>query len=118
MMDPIDLLLTDVVLPQMDGRSLYGKLSEGRPEMKALFMSGHTDDFIVHHGVLDEGGLLSEKAFHVAGVGTKDPRGNRWFRLTSDPSHFVSRVSVDSNIERRRPMKALMGWPSQAEILS
>jgi len=49
----IDLLLTDVILPKMDGRSLGDALAGVLPEMAVLYMSGYTDDFIVRHGVLD-----------------------------------------------------------------
>jgi two-component system, cell cycle sensor histidine kinase and response regulator CckA len=61
--EPIHLLLTDVVMPGMNGRALSDHLHPKRPEMKVLFMSGYTDSFIAGHGVLEEGMHLLHKPF-------------------------------------------------------
>jgi two-component system, cell cycle sensor histidine kinase and response regulator CckA len=49
----IHLLVTDVVMPAMSGRALAQELSKARPALRVLFMSGYTDDAIIHHGVLE-----------------------------------------------------------------
>jgi CheY-like chemotaxis protein len=52
---PIHLLLTDVVMPEMSGPELVGRLAPLRPQMKIIYMSGYTADAIDHQGMLDEG---------------------------------------------------------------
>jgi len=59
----IDLLVTDVVMPDMNGRDLAAKLLVLRPGLKRLFMSGYTADVIAHHGVLNEGVHFIQKPF-------------------------------------------------------
>jgi len=59
----IDLLLTDVVMPGMNGRVLSEKLQPKQPAMRVLYMSGYTDSFIAGHGVLERGTVLLNKPF-------------------------------------------------------
>jgi len=66
--EPIQLLLSDVVMPGLDGRKLADHMVRTHPGIKVLYMSGFTDDAIVHHGVLDSGVALLEKPFTKASL--------------------------------------------------
>ena len=67
----IDLLLTDVVMPNMDGRELVELATAAHPELKFLYMSGYTDDAVVRHGVQRGEVDFVEKPFRVATLTTK-----------------------------------------------
>lgn len=67
----IHLLMTDVVMPEMNGRDLNRSLSARHPGLKCLFMSGYTPDAIAHHGVLDEGVHFIQKPFTMATLSAK-----------------------------------------------
>ncbi|MBK5225486.1 MAG: PAS domain S-box protein [Thermoleophilia bacterium] len=67
----IALLVTDVVMPQMNGHDLATRLQELKPELKCLYMSGYTADVITNHGVLDEGLNFMQKPFSIEDVAAK-----------------------------------------------
>jgi two-component system, cell cycle sensor histidine kinase and response regulator CckA len=62
---PIHLLTTDVVMPALNGRELVERVAPMYPEMKVLFMSGYTEDVIIHHGVLEESMHFIGKPFTI-----------------------------------------------------
>ena len=61
----IHLLITDVVMPGMNGKELLQRLRAAHPELKCLFMSGYTANVIAHHGVLDAGVQFLQKPFTI-----------------------------------------------------
>jgi CheY-like chemotaxis protein len=69
--DDIQLLITDVILPGMNGKELSVQLCGLRPGLKVLFVSGYTDDAIVHHGVLQRGVAFLQKPFNLVSLAQK-----------------------------------------------
>jgi len=65
---PIHLMVMDVVMPGMNGRQLAKSLEPHHPEMKVLYMSGYTDNAIVHHGILEKGLSFLQKPFTMDGL--------------------------------------------------
>jgi len=65
---PIHLMVMDVVMPGMNGRELVKSLEPHHPEMKVLYMSGYTDNAIVHHGILEKGLSFLQKPFTLEGL--------------------------------------------------
>jgi len=69
--EAIHLLMTDVIMPGMNGRDLVQKMSDLSPELRHLFMSGYTSDVIAHHGVLDAGVNYIQKPFSLRDLADK-----------------------------------------------
>ncbi|OGK12875.1 MAG: hypothetical protein A2W80_08240 [Candidatus Riflebacteria bacterium GWC2_50_8] len=69
--EKIQLLITDVIMPEMNGRDLARELKKIRPGLKVLFMSGYTDEVIANHGVLDNNINFIEKPFTMNDLATK-----------------------------------------------
>jgi PAS domain S-box-containing protein len=68
---PMHLLITDVIMPQMNGKELFEILSASIPGLKGLYMSGYTADIIARHGVLDEGVHFIQKPFTLESLSRK-----------------------------------------------
>ena len=66
-----DLVITDVVMPGMGGVELVERLRKNQPALRVLFMSGYTDNAIVHQGILDPGTPFIQKPFHIKDLAVK-----------------------------------------------
>jgi PAS domain S-box-containing protein len=67
----IDMMITDVVMPRMNGKQIAERVSNFRPGIPVLYMSGYTDEAIVHHGVIEAGTNFIEKPFTSGGLASK-----------------------------------------------
>jgi nitrogen-specific signal transduction histidine kinase/ActR/RegA family two-component response regulator len=67
----VHMLITDVVMPEMNGRDLAGELLSAHPQLNCLFMSGYTSDVIAQHGVLEEGVHFIQKPFSLPDLAAK-----------------------------------------------
>jgi FixJ family two-component response regulator len=79
---PINLLVTDVVMPRMGGGQLATLLTTARPDLEVLYVSGYTDDAVVRHGVLQQGAAFLHKPFTITDLAQKvretlDGRGGK-----------------------------------------
>ena len=68
---PIDLLLTDVVMPEVSGNELAERLGALAPDMRILFMSGYSDEAVVRHGELSAAAAFLEKPFTERALASK-----------------------------------------------
>jgi CheY-like chemotaxis protein len=69
--EKIHLVLTDVVMPEMSGKALVSQIEAARPGIKTLYISGYTDDAIVHHGILESNVAFLQKPFSKDGLARK-----------------------------------------------
>jgi CheY-like chemotaxis protein len=93
--DPIDLLVTDVVLPRLDGRELAESLLRQRPLLKVLYFSGHGEDAVLEHGVIPHQGGFLQKPFTASALAQK------------------VRDDLDANQSQRNPCSGAGNEPSR-----
>src|SRR5882762_1119115 len=99
--EQIHLLLTDVVMPNLNGRDLAALFAQTRPTTKVLFMSGYTDDAIVRHGILEEGLAYLQKPFtpeslarKVRAVLDRGAASSAWVLVVDDQADVRTSLKV------------------------
>jgi|HubBroStandDraft_3_1064219.scaffolds.fasta_scaffold12784_2 PAS domain S-box-containing protein len=95
----IHLLLTDVIMPGMNGRELAQRISEIRPNVKILYMSGYTENVIGHNGMLDAGVRLLQKPFNLRDLKSK-------VREVLDATPTAPEVTMSMSIPSAEPRPA------------
>ena len=103
----IHLLLTDVIMPGMNGRELAQRISEIRPNVKVLYMSGYTENVIGHNGTLDAGVRLLQKPFNLRDLRTI-------VREVLDAGPTPPEVAMNTQMIERRT-RARDSHPSRAQ---
>ena len=106
----IELLITDVVMPEMNGRGLARQVLAIHPGIRCLYMSGYTADVIAHHGVLEAGVAFIQKPF------TAEEMEAKVRALPDAPSSTQGRLQAPGQ-SRRRPLQRPGGKipPGQTE---
>ena len=80
--EPIHLLLTDIVMPEMNGKGLAIRVTAAHPETKVLFMSGYADDAVVRHGILEAGLFFVQKPFTPESLARKVREVLEWKKVS------------------------------------
>ncbi|HUA16333.1 MAG TPA: ATP-binding protein [Verrucomicrobiae bacterium] len=101
----IHLLLTDVIMPGMNGRELAQRIAEIRPNVKILYMSGYTENVVGHNGTLDAGVRLLQKPFNLRDLKSK-------VREVIDATPTPPEVAMSTQSAQSRPMVSQVEIPS------
>ena len=104
----IHLLLTDVIMPGMNGRELAQRISEIRPNVKVLYMSGYTENVIGHDGMLDASVRLLQKPFNLRDLKSK-------VREVLDASPTPPEVAMSMQSAEPQPARARHAPPTRAQ---
>ena len=100
----IHLLLTDVIMPGMNGRELAQRISEIRPNVKILYMSGYTENVIGHNGTLDAGIRLLQKPFNLRDLKDK-------VREVLDAGPIPPEVAMSAQTQQRHAVQGRQQYP-------